>query len=271
VLDSAGHTVSSACLPVAAWLGCGGVSEPGAIEPAAAAGPTAGSASAAGAPALTAAAQEDARLLARALGGDAGAVRELLDRLLPVVQTRVGLALMRRQGQARGRSLRTEVEDLGQEVFLALFERDGRVLRGWQPERGLSLKGFVGLVAEREAGCILRTGKRSPFTEEPTADDTLALLGSARPAGPAGHAEVIESRDLLEAVVDRLRERLSPHGFWLFQLLYVEERSVEETCAATGLTADAVYAWRSRIGKLARQVRDEVVDERNPTGERRET
>ena len=68
--------------------------------------------------------------------------------------------------------------------------------------------------------------------------------------------------------MDRLRERLSPQGFWLFQLLYVEERSVEETCGAAGLTADAVYAWRSRIGKLARQVRDEVVEERRPTGER---
>ena len=169
------------------------MSEPGAIEPAAAAGTAVGSASEA-APALTTTVKEDARLLARALGGDAVAVRELLDRLLPVVQTRVGLALMRRQGQARGRNVRAEVEDLSQEVFLALFERDGRVLRGWQPERGLSLKGFVGLVAEREAGCILRTGKRSPFTEEPTADDTLALLRSARPAGPAAEAENRSSR-----------------------------------------------------------------------------
>ncbi len=209
----------------------------------------------------------DLELVTRALAGEATAMRALIDRLLPVIQTRVGLALMRRRGQARGRDLRAEVEDLSQEVFLALLEREGRVLRGWQPERGLSLNGFVGLVAEREAGAILRTGKRSPFTEDPTADDTLHQLGSAAPGERAPVSEAIESRDLLEVVVDRLRERLSPQGFWLFQLLYVEERSIEEACASTGMKADALYAWRSRIGKLAREVRDELAGAPGP-GER---
>ena len=219
------------------------------------------------APALPASGM-DLALVARALAGEAVAMRGLVDRLLPVIQTRVARALMRRSGQARGRNLRAEVEDLSQEVFLALLEREGRVLRGWQPERGLSLDGFVGLVAEREAGGILRTGKRSPFTEDPTADDALHQLGSAGPGAPAPVAEAIESRDLLEAVVDGLRERLSPQGFWLFQLLYVEERTVEEAGSLTGMTADALYAWRSRIGKLARDVRDELVVGRRHRGER---
>jgi hypothetical protein len=204
---------------------------------------------------------EDAELLARALAGEAPALRALVDRLLPSVQARVGRALLRRHGQARGRNLRAETEDLSQEVFAALFEQGGRVLRSWQPERGLSLKGFVGLVAEREAGAILRTGKRSPFTEEPTADDTLRQLEGQNVMGQAPMTELLESRDLLEAVVDRLRERLSPQGFWLFELLYVDERSVEEACAITRMTPDALYAWRSRIGKLAREVRDALVKE----------
>ncbi len=211
-------------------------------------------------------ARDDAELLARALAGEPAAMRGLIDRLLPAVQARVGLALLRRHGQARGRNLRAEAEDLSQEVFAALFEQGARVLRSWQPERGLSLKGFVGLVAEREAGAILRTGKRSPFTEEPTADDTLRQLEGRNASGQSPMTDLIESRDLLEAVVDRLRERLSPQGFWLFELLYVEERSVEEACAITGMTPDALYAWRSRIGKLAREVRDALVEERGGAG-----
>jgi hypothetical protein len=41
--------------------------------------------------------------------------------------------------------------------------------------RGLSLDNFVGLVAEREAATILRSGRRSAWAETPTADDVLAL------------------------------------------------------------------------------------------------
>jgi RNA polymerase sigma-70 factor (ECF subfamily) len=47
---------------------------------------------------------------------------------------------------------------------------------------------------------------------------------------------------------ERLRETLTPLGMHLFNLLFVEERSVEEVCTTTTLSADAVYAWRSRCG-----------------------
>ncbi|HEY0711028.1 MAG TPA: hypothetical protein VGF45_00020, partial [Polyangia bacterium] len=190
----------------------------------------------------------------------------------PSVQARVGAALLRRRGQARGRNLRTEAEDLSQEVFVALFDQGGRVLKSWQPERGLSLKGFIGLVAEREAGAILRTGKRSPFTDEPTLDDSLHETMNRPGRGPGGQptqsplGDVIETRDLLEEVVERLRERLSPQGFWLFELLYVDERSIDEACAITKLSPEALYAWRSRIGKLAREVREALAREQREPG-----
>jgi RNA polymerase sigma-70 factor (ECF subfamily) len=203
---------------------------------------------------------DEAALVGGALAGDAGAMRRLVDHLLPTVQTRVGLALLRWRSQARGRNLRSETEDLTQEVFASLFDEGGRVLRDWRPERGLGLKRFVGLVAERQAGAILRTGKRSPFTEDPTSAEALGVLtGSGE-----GAAKLLESRDLLEALVDRLQGRLSVQGFQLFELLYVEERSVEEACALARLSPDAVYAWRSRIGRLAREIRAELLAERQP-------
>jgi hypothetical protein len=204
---------------------------------------------------------DDRGMVERALAGDEREMRALVDHLLPTVQMRVGLALLRYRGQARGRSLRSETEDMAQEVFAALFEQGGRTLRQWDPERGLSLARFVGLVAERQAGAILRTGKRSPFTEDPTTAETLGALGGQGGDGEQP-TEVLESRDLLEALVDRLQERLSVQGFHLFELLYVEERTVEEARAMTQLWPDAIYAWRSRIGRLARDIRQELLAER---------
>lgn len=188
-------------------------------------------------------------LLDLALGGDPAATHRLVRALVPVVQARVARTLVRRRGGS-GRDVRQEVEDLAQDVFAALFADGGRVLRAWDPERGLSLASFCGLVAEREAASILRSGRRSPWTETATELDDLERSLAAVP-----DVEVrVSSREQLARLVDRLREALSPRGLELFHRLVVEEESVEAVCASTGMTADAVYAWKSRIGKVLRKL-----------------
>lgn len=174
--------------------------------------------------------------------------------VLPSVQARVTRVLARRRTRS-GRDVRQEVEDLVQEVLVALFEDNGRVLRAWDPARGLGLPGFCGLIAEREAASILRSGRRSPWTEDATPSDELE-----RSAGSAADAEVhVASREHLERLSERLREELSPRGLEMFQRLVVDEETVESLCSSTGMTPDAVYAWRSRLGKLARKLAAEVV------------
>jgi RNA polymerase sigma-70 factor (ECF subfamily) len=196
---------------------------------------------------------DDAELVRRAIAGDRGQTRALLDRLVPVVQARAARLLLR---SARGasRDARQEIEDLVQEIFVALFENHARVLRAWDPKRGLSLHNFVGLVAEREVASILRSGKRSPWKEEATelADLEGALESTAAP--DLG----VASRELLDRIVERVREELSPRGLELFFRLVVEEEPVESVCSAYGMTADAVYAWRSRLAKLVRQIAREL-------------
>jgi RNA polymerase sigma-70 factor (ECF subfamily) len=59
-------------------------------------------------------------------------------------------------------------------------------------------------------------------------------------------------------VVARLQEALSCRGLELFHRLIVEEETVESVCASTGMTADAVYAWKSRIGKVVRRLAAEI-------------
>jgi RNA polymerase sigma-70 factor (ECF subfamily) len=196
---------------------------------------------------------EERALLAQALAGDAAATRRLVALLVPVVQARVARTLVKRRGGS-GRDARQEVEDLAQEVFAALFADGGKVLRAWDAARGLSLASFCGLVAEREAASILRSGRRSPWTEAATELDDLEKSLAEVP-----DVEVrISSKEQLERLVDRLREALSPRGLELFHRLVVEEESVESVCTSTQMTADAVYAWKSRIGKVVKKLAAEL-------------
>jgi RNA polymerase sigma-70 factor (ECF subfamily) len=201
-------------------------------------------------------------LIESAFTGDRAAMASIVEWIAPVIHVRVARALMRRHSQAKGRNLRQELEDLVQEVFASLLSNQGRGLRAWDASRGLSFLNFVGFLAEREVGMVMRTGKRSPWTEDPTMDDTLVhLKGSSE-----SHADRVEARELLGQISVRLREKLSPQGRHYFQLLFVEDRSVQAVAAETGTSLDALYAWRSRLGKLLRQLRDELAGDGGPHG-----
>jgi RNA polymerase sigma-70 factor (ECF subfamily) len=175
--------------------------------------------------------------------------------LTPVIQARVARTLLaRRSLLAGGRNVRQEVEDLSQEVFLSLFSRGAHILRTWQSERGLGLESFVGLVTERHVVSFLRSGRRNPSRETPTLLEDLV-----EPEAPdRGPEEVTASREQLRLLLDRMSEELSPLGRQLFDLLFVQELSLPEVTAASGLSADAVYAWRSRLRRLAQRLLAEL-------------
>jgi RNA polymerase sigma-70 factor (ECF subfamily) len=196
-------------------------------------------------------------LLACALAGGRGETEALVDALVPVVQARVARALLRQSGRARGRDVRQEVADMTQEVFAALFADGARALRAWDAARGLSLKNFVGLLAEHEVAAILRSGRRSPWWEDPT-EVPPEPPPDARAPDPE---RLAADRELLRALLDALRARLSPLGLALFHALMVEQRPVDDVCREHQMTADAVYAWRSRLARLARQLAAEMASD----------
>ncbi len=197
-------------------------------------------------------------MLQAALAADRSAVRALIAHVLPVVQARVMRGLQRRgKAQGRGRDPKQELDDLTQEVLAALFANDARVLRSWDASRGLSLLNFVGLVTERQVAAIFRTGKRSPWTEDPTLSSELDDMDGELAQPDAGLA----SREVLTVLLARQRERLSPLGLHLFQQLIVDESPVAEVSAATNMSMDAVYAWRSRLSRLIRVLGSELEKE----------
>lgn len=194
--------------------------------------------------------------LRQAIAGDEAALERMVAALTPVIQARVARCLLlRRTGYAAGRNVRQEVEDITQEVFLQLFADGGRVIRTWEPERGLSFANFVGLVAERQAVSILRGGRRNPWKEEPTLPEDL----DATAAGGSPE-QMTAARQELGLLLHRLTEELSPLGRHLFDLLFLQELTLQEVVARTGLSDDAVYAWRSRLRRLARRLHAELSD-----------
>ena len=192
----------------------------------------------------------DDDLVRRALAGEPAARRNLVLRLTPVVKRRAVLAWAICRG-CRGRALsRHDVLDLTQQVLLLLFDRDARILRSWDPSRGLSLSGFVGLVAEREAIALLRTGRRSAWAETPTSDDILEQVAEPTPLD-----QRLFLRDELVRIWHCVEQQLSPRGLALFRALLVEEQPIEQVALEFAMSTGALYTFRSRLRRHVHDIR----------------
>lgn len=193
----------------------------------------------------------------QALAGDRAQVRALVSALTPTIQARVARVLLRTGCQGRRGSVRQEVEDLTQQVFERLFSHEGRALLAWDEQRGLGLAQYVGLVAEREVVSILRSKRKSPYTERPTEE---AQLEDSTRDHDATEANLL-TRQMATTLCKRLEGSLSPLGFRVFELLFCDESSPEAVCRELGMSTDALYAWRSRIRKTARELAIELSTE----------
>jgi len=204
--------------------------------------------------------EADVELLRHALDGQPGARHQLVLRLSPVVQRRVCHPLASFARTRPRRVERSEVLDLAQQILLLLFDRDARVLRSWDPNRGLSLLNFVGLVAEREARAILRSGRRSAWAERPTSDDEVLELAAA---GPAVEDELV-SREELRKIWHRLEEELSPRGLELFRALLIEQLSIEEISEKFNMSSNALYTFKSRLRQQVQAIRQQLTSTPDP-------
>ncbi len=196
---------------------------------------------------------EDERLVHDALAGDPQARRRLATRLLGTIQREV-VAVLRRSAPAQLRDPRQEVQELTQEVLVALFERSGQELRRWDPQRGRSLDSFVRLIARRRVARILGQRRGNPWADQPVDPQTL----DEDEGGDGVLLQQLEERSLLGRVLDRVYAHMSPRDAELFQLLFVDEREPQEVAEALGMTRGAVNAWCYRTRKLVRSVAQEL-------------
>jgi len=194
---------------------------------------------------FTAATSPDLKLVRDALAGEQAAVRALVRRLLPVIRAVVGHRLRRRGGRAAG-----DLDDYTQDIWLALLADGGRRLLAFDPARGASFEGYVGVVAEREfADRLRREGAKKRGGDHAQVDsETLD-----RVAGQGGDPEAVTvARRQAEALRAHLDSTLPERGRLVFRYLYVDGRGVAEVAATLGVKTQVVYNWQHRIRKEAR-------------------
>lgn len=179
-----------------------------------------------------------------------GAARcALMQTIECVVRARVAL-WMRRLGAAQCARLGLEDSDLVQEILIAFYDGKGLLLRRWNPERGLSLRNWVGLVTRQLLSRQLAKARRSRCE----ASDPMWLDESS------SNEPLLEDRDELVRVLRELEARLTPQA----QTILVETCLGEDaamTAHSVGISEQAVYAARYRFTRLARELRANMLSE----------
>ncbi len=139
--------------------------------------------------------RKDYEFVQRCIRGEPGAWKDLVDLYAPAVQA-VGRRYLRLLGAA---SESTDVEDVVQEVFMALAQQDYRLLRQYDPT--YSFKTWLGVLARTHAHRLMRrrrpqTGVVEDFTRYPDSG------GSALKEAERG-----EEQELVQKALGELEER----------------------------------------------------------------
>jgi hypothetical protein len=131
---------------------------------------------------------EESELVRRALAGDRGALRPLVDVLVPVVQARVARAMVRSAvAHKQGRDLRQDMADFMQEVFVALFADRAKALRSWDPTRGCSLRKLCGPVGRSPNGVPAPKQQTQPVDRRADGLQRFGSRGGKRGAHRCAH------------------------------------------------------------------------------------
>ncbi len=187
-------------------------------------------------------------LVRRAHRGDARAVGLLVRQLLPVVQARVRHFFAARSGRPLGAS---DADDLVQEIWIALLDDKARLLQGYDPERGATPQGYVGMLVQRELWNRLQrenAQKRGGKQRHVSLDDVVHP-----PSGDDDPESTALSRALLASLSEHLQRELPDKGCDVLRLLYDEHLSAADAADRLGVRTQVVYNWQHRIRTEARR------------------
>lgn len=189
--------------------------------------------------------EQDARTLAlisAARHGNPRAKRAVVERLLPSIRRRVRWRL------GRGSGLPSLQEpDAVQEIWLVLLKDDCAQLCAWDPARGRSIDGYVGMIVDRVLG-NLRDHARAQKRES-------ALVGldcvPELPDDGAGPERALIAHANAEGLLKHLHRSLSERGRHVLGKL-CEDASASDIASTLGVSRQVVYNWRYEIRQQAR-------------------
>lgn len=186
-------------------------------------------------------ATDDHALLAGCLDGHRAALAAFVERFARLVHHSVAGTLRR----ARGEVDRARVEDLCQDVFVALLADDCRRLRLYRGDRGCSPASWIRVIAVRTTLNRLRRdrpttsldGERAPRPADPGPDPLDVMLARA-------------DRDRFDALV-ALAAELSASDRLLLEMYYLRGMKAPAIAAALQVERGVVYVRKNRLlGRL---------------------
>jgi DNA-directed RNA polymerase specialized sigma24 family protein len=176
-----------------------------------------------------------------AIDRDAAALVKLFEFLAPVIQGRIAEVLrMRRLGRHYQRQ---DIVDLVHDVFAMLLEDPERILSGWDPSAGRSLKSYVGQRVEWFVISQLRAQRHATQLVEL---DAASLRRSGADDGS------VENRELVSGLIAAIQTKWSDFGVKLFHQLFVLGAPSKQVAKEMDLGVDGVDQWRCRIRKFSR-------------------
>ncbi len=184
-------------------------------------------------------------LVEQASSGDADAQAALRERIEPVIRARARAFVARRVARRIGIH---DAEDLLQQVWLALWADGARLLRAYDPKRGMGLEGYVGMITQRElwhAAEQLQTQKRS-------SEAALSKSSASSSVDSPSPECIVATRQVLAGVDAFVRSQLSARAQHAYVLLYADGKSVAEVARTLGTDEQTVYNFQHEVRKHAR-------------------
>ncbi|HZR85006.1 MAG TPA: sigma-70 family RNA polymerase sigma factor [Candidatus Binatia bacterium] len=187
-------------------------------------------------------------LLRACIRGDVSARRQLVQEYSGIVSYGVTVIF-----QQFGRpSRREEIEDLCQDVFLALFDQDARKLRQYQGRNGCSLASWIRVVANRLTIDRLRREGRTVSLDDPNNLESSRVRNAEPDAKPGPEPQVEEAQRA--ARVREMIAQLPPKDQLFVQLFYFQGLPIEEVAQTIGITTNAAYVRKMRLHEKLRRL-----------------
>lgn len=184
-----------------------------------------------------------------ALDGEAAAFRRFYLHYDPMVRWAVGLRVY------RWRELVPLYEDIVQDVWARLVQRDCKVLRYYQHGRDVPFSRFLSFIATRLGWRLAKKHLRHPeveLVEVPDVPEDEALGFMAR----------MLHDDFMEQLLERARARLDDKDFALLEGYYVKGESIREIAQRLELHENTAYQRHRRLRKKLADLLEELLEQR---------
>ncbi|WP_168204131.1 RNA polymerase sigma factor [Aliikangiella coralliicola] len=207
-------------------------------------------------------------IVSQAISGNRHAIRRLIRLLTPVIQSSVAHILTRTRSDSSSCDIHAEVADYCQDIFMLLFKNDSKILRSWDPDKGMSLNSFISLITKRRVISALRQEKLTHRLDDKTIEQKIECHRNV----PDIETQFIE-RQLLLNIISSLKKDISELGYDLFIQLFLFERTPEEISAKTGVSKNSIYVWKNRLRKKAKDILQklELEEAQNKTSAKKQT